>query len=170
MGYRVEAQVTDEASDDASDEATSPVDVSSLAPSFALPRVARIRASLDLEPERGDEILAASEVSDDQWDALEDLTDREIRARTRGGDTSLLARFDETYLGHVEVDRGEVTLVEHARLVVAEERGTVDDLASELGIPARALLRLGRVWQRKAATDAGIAHDLRRAVAEWRSR
>jgi hypothetical protein len=138
--------------------------------SFPLPRLARITAAIDREPHRATEILAASDVDEDQWDALEALARTQVVAGTRTGDPSVLARFDDVYLETLEDDRGPIELDDYARMVVAEERGEVDPLARELDLPAPALMRLARVWQRRAAADPAIAHELRGAIKRWRAR
>jgi hypothetical protein len=154
--------------DDEADEAT--VDLGSLGDAFPAARVARISAAIDLEPPHRADILAASEIDAAQWDAIEDRATNEILAAAKRGAADPLADFDAVYLERLEDERGEVSLDDFARLLVAEERGATPDVARELELPMGALMRIARAWHRRAAADPAIAFDLRRAVQAWRAR
>lgn len=136
--------------------------------SFDSLRVARIRAWLDLRPDRRADVLAASELDEDGWDAIEERADADLLAAARRGDPAPLTAIDGAYLEVVEADRGAISVEQHACLIIADERGDLEAAARALGVPRGAFPRLARSWQRRAAADPAVAHDLRHALRSTR--
>jgi hypothetical protein len=99
---------------------------------------------------------------------LEEHWAEAIKKDLERGKVGALRAFDAAYLGRLEEERGVVTIEEYALLVVAGERGTERDVLDALGLPRGAMVRIGRVWDRKAAEDAALGKRMRKAVAEAR--
>lgn len=148
---------------DASEAVVNDEEAPSAAPPKTLPiaRVARIAASLDLDPALREEILSANELNEAEWEAIEERSDAELRTALALGDTSPLVEHDGAYLARVEEERGSVTLAEYASILRAAERGASAARLSELEIPLAGELVLVRVFEARLASDGAARAELR---------
>lgn len=96
--------------------------------------------------------------------------DEAIAAETRRGRSRLLGSYDAAYVGQLEKERGPITPEEHARLVVAAERGGVEGACRALELPAEAFMRVRRLWIERCAADPRVGAAARRAVAAEREK
>ena len=83
-----------------------------------------------------------------------------MKSETRLGKRTLLDRFDQAYVARIEEERGPITVEEYARLCVAGERGTVEEVLKALGLPRGAVMRVERVWICKLGRDSELALKL----------
>ena len=120
---------------------------------FTVERVARIAASLDLDPELKSEILGANELDEDAWERIEETHDDAQRSALERGDSSRLEAYDAAYLARIEEERGEISAADYASLVVATRSGSTASRLAELEIPEAAEMVLMRVFERRLATD-----------------
>jgi hypothetical protein len=131
---------------------------------FTLERVARIEASLELDPDQRADILAANELDEDGWERVEATQDAAIRAALDRDDPSLLARYDAAYVARIEDERGTITVEEYASILAASRRGRAPERLAELGIPEAAELRLMRVFEARLVADEAAARSVRDAL------
>ncbi|HRI63503.1 MAG TPA: hypothetical protein PK156_04680, partial [Polyangium sp.] len=125
---------------------------------FPLERCAALTASIArTKPNKG-KLLEAEELTEKQWESIQEYWNEAIKAETRRGKRTLLDRFDEAYVGQLEKERGPITVEEYAKLSVAGERGTLEDVLEELGLPRGAVMRVERVWMKRLALDLTLEH------------
>lgn len=123
---------------------------------FSVERIAKIAASLDLEPDLRTEILSANELDEDAWERIEERHDEALRAALAAGETTALERWDAGYLARIEEERGPITMDEYASIVAANQRGASAARLAELEIPEAAEMVLVRAFEaRLAATSDG---------------
>ncbi|WP_437748171.1 hypothetical protein WME73_20690 [Sorangium sp. So ce302] len=107
-------------------------------------------------------ILEEQALSPERWAAIERRWADAIRSETKKGGKSLLDRFDAAYVEQIEKDRGTIAVGDYARLIVAAERGTTDNVLKELRLPHGAAMRIERVWNQRFVKN----HDLEEQVGE----
>lgn len=137
--------------------------------SFPLVRCARMAASIDVDPEMKAEILGASNLSADDWEALDDHWQEAILADVQSGKLDGRAAYDDSYVARIEEERGPLNADDYGALVVAEERGSMDATLSQLALPEESVMPIERVWLRRAANDAVLARALRGAIVKARA-
>jgi hypothetical protein len=131
---------------------------------FTVERVARIAASLDLEPELQSDILSANELDEDAWERIEGAHDDALRSALAAGDSSRLEAYDAAYLARIEEERGEISLADYGSIVAAARSGSTASRLAELEIPEAAEMVLVRVFERRRAErnepiDAALPGD-----------
>jgi hypothetical protein len=121
---------------------------------FSTARIARIAASIDLEPEAKADILAASDLDEESWERIEEDEDLAIRHALGKDDPSRLRAYDAAYLSRIEEERGTVTKEEYASILDATTR-TGDSSArfQELEIPEASEMVLVRVFEQRNAEE-----------------
>jgi hypothetical protein len=161
---RAESIVRDEASPEPGKEATSglPLD------EYPLERCAAIAASIARRRQDKARILEENELSAELWEDLKKHWDGEIGMETRRSKTDLLRRYDATYVAELEKERGPISAQEVARLAVAKERGTLEDVLEQLDLPKGAVVRVERMWLQACTLDATRQMNLREAIKRER--
>jgi hypothetical protein len=137
---------------------------------YPVERCGRIAASC-ARP-RGNRFAALDQhdLTEETWQTVERHWAEAIRAEGARGKATLLRAYDAAYVEQLEAERGKITAREHARLVVATERGKLDGAAIELDIPPGAFMQIRRTWITRCATDASLAAEARRALEAERDR
>jgi hypothetical protein len=131
---------------------------------YPLARCAAIAASLARRKPDAAAILAEHALSRSRWEALTRHWQDAIRAESARGQTTLLSAYDDAYVAQLEAERGPIRVEEHARLLVATERGAESDALTALSLPPGAGMRLSRVWARRIAADAELGKAVRDAI------
>jgi hypothetical protein len=131
-------------------------------------RCAAIAASIARRRADTARILEASALDVTTWAALSRRWKEAIRAETARGKTKLLRAYDAAYVARLEEERGQVSVDEYARLVIAAERGEAEDALEALSLPRGAMMRIERVWLARIAADPALGARVRRAVIEAR--
>ncbi|WP_438031813.1 DUF2169 family type VI secretion system accessory protein [Sorangium sp. So ce204] len=137
---------------------------------YPIERCARIAAELAWRPDAAEEILSAAGLSHEAWQGLHARWLDEIEAEGARGKRNLLSAYDAAYVAQLEAVRGAIAVEEHARLVVAAERGAAAEALRELRLPADALMRIRRAWIAKSAADPAFGARSRRAITAERER
>jgi len=132
---------------------------------FAIDRIARIAASIDLAPEQESDILEASHLTADEWEHLVEHADCLISADAGQDD---LVRWDDAYIGRIEGDCGEVDRRRYAELVVSGEKGRTARWFELYGIPDSAQVPIERVWARRIASQPDVARLVRIEISSVR--
>ena len=132
---------------------------------FSVERVAKIAASLDLEPALQAEILGANELDEDAWERIEGTHDDALRSALEGGDTTRLEAYDAAYIARIEEERGAISPADYGSLVAASRSGSTASRLAELEIPEAAEMVLMRVFERRLTTDEGAKSELRDSLA-----
>jgi hypothetical protein len=145
---------------------TRPVD--DLLPGFPLARCARIAASIDLDPDMEADILRASDLDPDRWEALDEHWQEVILEDLRSSRMESRASYDDHYVARLEEERGPLGAADYAAIVVASERGSIEAKLAELGIPDAAMLAIERVWLRRTSRDESLARAVKDAIDEAR--
>ena len=83
---------------------------------------------------------------------------------------TLLDRFDAAYVAELEKERGAIEARDYAKLKIAAERGTVDEVLSELRLPRGAVMRIERVWMVRLAESPGLGEKVEEAIEVERRR
>lgn len=133
-------------------------------PIFITERVARIAASLEMEPEQRAEILAANDLDEEGWERVENEHDEACDTALGAGDTSKLEAYDAAYISRVEEERGPITPQEYASVVVASRYGQSGARLAELEIPEAAEVLLMRVFEARLEKDEDAARVVREAI------
>lgn len=131
-------------------------------PVLSVDRVARIRASLDIDPDLEKEILEANELDQETWEAVEDRTDAELRAALTQGIRTRLTAYDQAYLARLEEERGPVSIRDYGSIVTAQSRGDAATRLRELDLPPACELVLVRVFEERLANDPELRSTLKR--------
>lgn len=105
-------------------------------------------------------ILEGHELTEATWQAAEQPLKDALREESSRGRVGLLQAYDDAYVAQLEVERGTITVEEYARLMVAAERGTEANVLADLGLPHGALLRVQRVWLRRAVASPALGRRL----------
>jgi hypothetical protein len=132
---------------------------------FPLEKCAALTASIARRKAEKATILEAEELTAEQWAAVEKHWAGAIKEETTRGKRTLMDRFDQAYVTRLEEERGPITVEEYARTSVAGERGTLDDVLRELGLPKGAVMRVERVWMKRLAWDPGLADSVDEAMS-----
>jgi hypothetical protein len=135
---------------------------------YPLERCAGIAARAALRSGPPAERLKPEGLEPPLWERLDAHYREEIQKETARGKSKLLKAYDAAYVAALEGARGPITVEEHARLVVAAERGETKEAAERLGLPAEAPMRIQRIWMKRVATDAQLAVRVRKAIAAER--
>lgn len=135
------------------------------APPELLPieRVARIAASLDLDPELRADILAANELDEATWEAHEAAGEAALRAELARGRSEALCDHDRAYLARIEEERGPISIAEYAAIVTAQARGASAEKLRELELPAQSEIVIVRVFEARLAADKEARAAARRS-------
>jgi hypothetical protein len=131
---------------------------------FPLERCAALTASIARRKAERGRILEAEGLTEKEWGAIEKYWADAIKVEIRRGKREMMDRFDQAYVGRLEEERGPITVEEYARLSVAGERGTLSDIARELGVPQGSMMRITRIWARKLAKDPELGARVQVAV------
>jgi len=135
---------------------------------FPLEKCAALTASIARAKPNKNKILEGEELTETKWEAIQAHWIDAIRQETKRGKKTLLDRFDQAYVAQLEKERGPITVEEYARLSVAGERGTQDEVLEELGLPKGAVMRVERVWMKKCAWASGLQDSANEAVERAR--
>jgi hypothetical protein len=136
---------------------------------YPLDRCARIAASIARRKPDTAAILEEHELDQPTWKELVTHWQDAIRAESGKGKATLMNAYDDAFVGQLEAERGPIRVEEYARLVVAQERGAEREELEALSLPPSSMMRVGRVWSRRAATNAELAKGLRLAIEEARA-
>lgn len=131
---------------------------------FPLERCAALTATIARRKLDKARLLAAEELTDAEWEAIQHHWTDAIKAEARQGKRAMLDRFDQAYVARIEEERGPITVEEYARLSVAGERGTVDEVLKDLGLPRGAEPRLDRIWIKRLARNAALSEWMEKAT------
>jgi hypothetical protein len=156
--------VADDEEGEPSEDAPLPLDA------YPLERCARIDASIGRRGGEEREILEAQGLTAALWAKLDAHWKGAIDGETARGKTRLQKAYDAAYVAQLEEERGPITVEEHARVVVAAERGEAAEALRALELPEGALMRIRRVWIARTAADPAIGARARRALAAERDR
>jgi hypothetical protein len=136
---------------------------------FAIERCATMTVRLARHKLQRVQILEAEKLSAEQWTAIEKYWMDAIRMENKSGKNMLLERFDVSYIAQIEKERGPIDVQQYAKLMVAAERGTIDDLLKDWGLPGGILLRLERVWMKRLATHPPLGEEVQEAINKTRA-
>jgi len=123
---------------------------------FTVERVARISASLDLDPALQADILGANDLDEEAWEEIEATHDAALRSELEAGDTARLETYDAAYVARVEEERGTISAEDYASLLRAGRNGNTSARLAELEIPEAAELTIMRVFERRLAADDSL--------------
>lgn len=132
-------------------------------------RCAAIAASCARRRQDKAKILDENGLTASQWEKIEKHWEGAIREEAKRGRAALLGAYDAAYVEQLEQERGPLRVEDYARLVVAIERGSTDDVLEDLTLPRGAVLRIRRVWLEKLATDTALAGSAARALEDARA-
>jgi hypothetical protein len=158
----------------ASAPAAAPV-VAAAAPAPAAPadprsieRCAAIAASCARRPGDAAAILAENGLSEEEWDALEERWAEAIRRDAAQGEDLLQGTYDRAYVLSLERERGPITPVEYARLVLAQsrDRAALPRALRDMELPWGCAPRIRRVYEERMAADPKLAEAVRAAMSE----
>ncbi|WP_437626170.1 DUF2169 domain-containing protein [Sorangium sp. So ce1151] len=131
---------------------------------FPLERCAALTASIASHKADKRLILEREELTEQEWSAIETHWANAVTEDTKRGRRALLDRFDHAYLEQLEKERGVFKVEEYARLTVARELGTLNEVLKELQLPRGAVMRVERVWMTKLAADTSKADEVQSAI------
>lgn len=131
---------------------------------YPLARCAAIAASRARTEAEAASILVENELPADVWGALEQHWAEAMRRESERGRTALLDAYDRAYVDRLEDERGPITVAEHARMVLALERGRAPAVLAALKLPRGATLRIQRVFLHRMAADAAFGKSVRAAI------
>lgn len=137
-------------------------------PEVSLERCATITARIARTKARRDQILGEEGLSADDWADIERHWADSIRSELSRGKQSQLRRFDAAYLQQIELERGTIEPSDYARLMVASERGNIDEALLEMGLPRGSIMRIERVWMQRMAEDPALGERVRDAAETTR--
>ncbi len=136
---------------------------------YTVAKCGQITASIARRRSERAAILSSHDLDEATWAEVSAHWNSAIQAGLQRGDTKLLDAFDDGYVTQLEAERGEVTVPDYARLLLADERGHMSVALTELGLPRGAMLRLERVWGRRIGEDPNLDEDIDRALDELRN-
>ena len=158
---------------------TVPLSLADIAPARApaatpardlpLAECARIAASIARRPSEKDAVLEAHDLDAASWAAADARVSETAREASSRGDPSMMLAYDAAYVDQLEKERGPIEVPEWARIVVAGERGTTNEVLEDLSLPLSALPRIERVWLKRLAADVALGKAVNRAVKAARS-
>lgn len=129
---------------------------------------ASLRAAIDTHPELRDELLADERLDVETWEAAETQWHDAVAKAIHKGDRERVESFDDAYVARIERQRGPIDVETFSRLELAIERGYVDGVIVDLGIPKPAVIRLKRVWTRRTLVDRELREEVRRTIQQLR--
>ncbi len=110
--------------------------------------------------------LAERGLDDAGWARIDRRWKQAIDQDARKGSTALLETYDDAFLQALGRHRqAPIGVAEYARISVAQKRGDLAEVLESLHFPRIELLRLTRVWTRRAKADATLATELKAAIA-----
>jgi hypothetical protein len=136
--------------------------------SISLEECAAITASIARRRDEEPKILDEHQIDSPTWESTKEHWSKAIRAETDRGKVDLLRRFDTAYVQQLEKERGPIQASEYARLMIATERGMIDELLADLTLPRGAVMRIERVWIEKMGKDIALGEQVREAVERLR--
>ena len=98
------------------------------------------------------------------WGAIDRHWKRALAEQSERGDKALLGAFDEAYVAAQGALHRPVGVGEYARILVGLERGDVGRVLAELQLQLSDLMRLQRVWTKRAAESPALAAELTEAT------
>jgi hypothetical protein len=135
---------------------------------LTLERCAEIGALLAEPGADRSKILRTRLLTEASWAVVEKHWQRVIAAEAERGERTTADAFDEALVLAHEHRSKPIDLAAYARLTVGVERGEVGRLLGELELELADLVRLQRVWARRAALSPELAADLARAIHDAR--
>ncbi len=113
-------------------------------------------------------VLRAHLLTEAAWTLVDQTWKKILAAAAQEGDRALADEYDDAYVAHQERLPRPIDLAAYARLQIAVERGAVGQVLADLDLELGDLVRLQRVWARRAAASPEVAAALARAVDEAR--
>lgn len=136
---------------------------------FPLARFAALSAEIAERRMPRSEVLAASELDEQAWSAVERHWTAAIKRDAAHGRGQLQSAYDSAYVAAVEGFRGPITPAEYARIVMSLERKEGKEVLDELKIQRPAGMIIIRLWTRKVAADPRLFSEVRAARAALRA-
>jgi hypothetical protein len=127
-----------------------------------------LAARIDRCPDERARVIEEMGVSEQSYAAASQVWTGAIRAETEQGRSDLRAAFEREYVGQLEIERGNFTATEYARLMVGVEHGDAEMVLTELGLPRVALVRIERVFQERMGADPSFGVSVRHEMATTR--
>jgi hypothetical protein len=131
-------------------------------------RYAEISAALSQKGAQRAAVLRGHMLTEAAWTLVEQTWKKTMAAEAEQGERALADAFDEAYVAHQERLQRPIDLASYARLQVAVERGAVGQVLADLDLELGDLVRLQRVWARRAEASPELAAKLSHAVEEAR--
>ena len=135
---------------------------------YPLERCAAIAASIARNKADKLAILERNELIQAVWAELDRHWQDVVTNENKRGKHRLQDAYDAAWVTQLEDERGALTIVEYAKLLVGTERGSEDTVLAELGVPRAAMAHLRRFWLKKTSKNVAIARALREAVERAR--
>ncbi|AKT40622.1 DUF2169 family type VI secretion system accessory protein [Chondromyces crocatus] len=133
---------------------------------FTLELCATLDASLALRPEDEPRLLKENQLTKPEWTRLREVWASEIKTELRRGRNGSLRRYDAAYVAQLERERGPITPEDVARMNVGTDRGDLDAVLRDIGLPTQSAIRIQRTWIGKMANDAALGASVRKAMAK----
>jgi hypothetical protein len=152
--------------------APSPAGATSLPPPpedpFSIERCAAIAASCARRATETAAILAANNLTEDDWDAFEHRWAQVLKQDAQQGYNERLAAYDRAYVARLEEERGPFKPEEYARLALAHDRdkAALTRALRDLELPWGSSQRILRVFAERIAANPALAEQIRAAMAE----
>lgn len=131
---------------------------------LAIEEVAAIAAELAEGKQERAKVLEKHGLGERAWRRNEARWADAIEAESARGTHALRGAYDAAYVAKVEGFRGPITLEVYARILVALERGKVNEVLTALRIHHPALMPIVRLWTRKVATDMKLGDAANDAI------
>jgi hypothetical protein len=136
---------------------------------FPLERCAALTASIACRPNEEACILEEHGLSASEWASIKNYWHQSIRKAVQEGRTELFVVYDKTYVEQLERERGPISPMDYAKVMVAVERGTREPVAVSLRLPPSSTIRIERVWLRRIALDARLRAKVEEALSKVRA-
>ncbi len=133
-----------------------------------LERCAALAAELAERAASRTEILARHALTEEIWRAVEQRWNDAVDQEVKRGVMALRDRFDAAYVAAWEAIRGPLDVKTYAKLVVADERGSLSAALEALRIRRTVWTRLKRRWE-KRTVDPVLAAQVKEEIARVRS-
>ncbi|EYF08058.1 DUF2169 family type VI secretion system accessory protein [Chondromyces apiculatus] len=133
---------------------------------YPLERCAALDASLARSPDEKARILRTNHLTEPEWMRLREAWAVEVKGALRRGRSEMLRSYDAAYVAQLEKERGPVTVEEVARMNVGTERGDLEGVMRDVGLPGESAIRIQRTWIGRMASDAALGASVRKAVAK----
>jgi hypothetical protein len=134
--------------------------------SYPLERYAALAAELVEGNAPRDAVLATRDLDERARSAIERHWFEAIKKDGKRGSGKLQRAYDAAYVATVEGFRGPVTAQDYAKLALAVERHSVDDVLDELRIQRPALMSVIRVWTKRVSADTLLQAEVSTARAK----